>query len=67
MRAPPNCKSPGYCGAAFSIEHVPLPKRSPQAGSMRASALVSALLDRAIDGCMSGEFDAIVTAPVQKA
>ena len=24
------------------------------------------LLDRAIDGCMSGEFDAMVTAPVQK-
>ena len=27
---------------------------------------VVALLDRAIDGCMSGEFDAMVTAPVQK-
>jgi 4-hydroxythreonine-4-phosphate dehydrogenase len=27
---------------------------------------VIALLDRAIDGCVSGEFDAMVTAPVQK-
>ena len=27
---------------------------------------VLALLDRAIDGCRSGEFDAMVTAPVQK-
>jgi 4-hydroxythreonine-4-phosphate dehydrogenase len=27
---------------------------------------VLALLDRALDGCMSGEFDAMVTAPVQK-
>jgi 4-hydroxythreonine-4-phosphate dehydrogenase len=27
---------------------------------------VIALLDRAIDGCMRGEFDAMVTAPVQK-
>ena len=27
---------------------------------------VVALLDRAIDGCMAGEFDAMVTAPVQK-
>jgi 4-hydroxythreonine-4-phosphate dehydrogenase len=27
---------------------------------------VVALLDRAIDGCLAGEFDAMVTAPVQK-
>jgi len=27
---------------------------------------VLALLDRALDGCVSGEFDAMVTAPVQK-
>jgi 4-hydroxythreonine-4-phosphate dehydrogenase len=27
---------------------------------------VLAILDRAIDGCMAGEFDAMVTAPVQK-
>jgi 4-hydroxythreonine-4-phosphate dehydrogenase len=27
---------------------------------------VVALLDRALEGCMSGEFDAMVTAPVQK-
>ena len=27
---------------------------------------VAAMLDRAIDGCLAGEFDAMVTAPVQK-
>jgi 4-hydroxythreonine-4-phosphate dehydrogenase len=27
---------------------------------------VLALLDRAVDGCMAGEFDAVVTAPLQK-
>ena len=45
----------------------------PTATKVRAGHLdpangrhVVALLDRAIDGCRSGEFDAMVTAPVQK-
>ena len=49
------------------VEHVPL--RSPRvAGRLDPanSAYVLATLDRAIAGCMSGEFDAMVTAPVQK-
>ena len=33
---------------------------------LRNSRYVLALLDRAIDGCVRGEFDAMVTAPLQK-
>ena len=49
------------------VEHVPL--RSPaQAGRLDPAnaRYVLALLDRAIDGCLAGEFDAMVTAPVHK-
>ena len=52
---------------AVSLLAMPAPK------AVRAGVLdpangphVVALLDRAIDGCRSGEFDGIVTAPVQK-
>ena len=50
-----------------SIEHVAL-ERPAQPGKLdRANArYVLRVLDRAIDGCLSGEFDAMVTAPVQK-
>ena len=62
---------PGYPGRndapAFSVLHVPV------AAPVTAGRLdpangrhVVALLDRAIDGCLAGEFDAMVTAPVQK-
>jgi 4-hydroxythreonine-4-phosphate dehydrogenase len=56
-----------YTGAGFGIEHMPLQK-AVVAGQLDAgnARWVLSLLDRAIDGCMSGEFDAIVTAPVQK-
>lgn len=49
------------------IEHVPAP-RPVRAGVLDAgnSGYVLALLDRAIDGCRSGEYDAMVTAPVHK-
>lgn len=33
---------------------------------IRNGAAVIGMLDRAVDGCLSGEFDAMVTAPVQK-
>jgi 4-hydroxythreonine-4-phosphate dehydrogenase len=49
------------------IEHVPL--AAPRvAGKLdpRNSRYVLATLDRAIVGCRSGEYDAVVTAPVQK-
>jgi 4-hydroxythreonine-4-phosphate dehydrogenase len=49
------------------IEHVPL--AAPRvAGKLdpRNSRYVLAVLDRAIQGCLAGEYDAMVTAPVQK-
>ena len=68
-------------GVAFDLPEYPGPARAPAlsilpipaAAKVHAGQLdaangrhVVALLDRAIDGCVSGEFDAMVTAPVQK-
>jgi 4-hydroxythreonine-4-phosphate dehydrogenase len=52
---------------APQIEHVPL-ARARVAGKLDPanSRYVLALLDRAIQGCRSGEYQAMVTAPVQK-
>src|SRR6185295_19159969 len=49
------------------IEHVPL-SRPAVPGRLDAAKApyVLALLDRALRGCLEGEFDAMVTAPVQK-
>lgn len=49
------------------VEHVPLaaPCR-PGRLDARNARYVLRVLDRAIDGCLSGEFDAMVTAPVHK-
>jgi 4-hydroxythreonine-4-phosphate dehydrogenase len=49
------------------IEHVPLRARRI-AGKLDPanSAYVLGVLDRAIAGCLAGEYDAVVTAPVQK-
>ena len=62
---------PEYAGRASAPFLSILPLRA--AARVRAGHLdaangrhVVALLDRAIDGCRSGEFDAMVTAPVQK-
>ncbi|MEO6079320.1 MAG: 4-hydroxythreonine-4-phosphate dehydrogenase PdxA [Steroidobacteraceae bacterium] len=56
-----------YLGPHFSIGHQSL-QVPAVAGHLdaRNARWVLQLLDRAIDGCRSGEFDAIVTAPVQK-
>ncbi|MEP6607047.1 MAG: 4-hydroxythreonine-4-phosphate dehydrogenase PdxA [Burkholderiaceae bacterium] len=56
---------PGPAGA--QIEHVPL-RAAAIAGrrDSRNAHYVLATLDRAISGAMSGEYDAVVTAPVQK-
>lgn len=56
-----------YSGQHFSVEHVPL-SAPVVAGRLdaRNARWVLSLLERAVDGCMSGEFDAVVTAPVQK-
>ena len=49
------------------LEHVPLRRpRVPGKLDPANSRYVLEVLDRAIDGCLSGEFDAMVTAPVQK-
>ncbi|MGQ0544718.1 MAG: 4-hydroxythreonine-4-phosphate dehydrogenase PdxA [Betaproteobacteria bacterium] len=49
------------------IEHIPLAHAAVPGKLDPANArYVLALLDRAIDGCLRGEFDAMVTAPVQK-
>lgn len=52
----------------LDVLHVPL-SAAVQAGKLDAAnaAHVLALLDRATDGCLSGEFAAMVTAPVHKA
>ncbi len=51
----------------LDVLHVPL-KSACQAGRLDPSnaAYVLALIDRAMDGCLAGEFAAMVTAPVHK-
>ena len=58
---------PLHLGNGFQVEHRPL-ARSAVAGRLDTAngPWVLGLLDRAIDGCLNGDFDAIVTAPVQK-
>lgn len=53
--------------SALNIEHITAPIK-PVAGMLDVAnaRYVLALLDRAIAGCASHEFDAVVTAPVQK-
>lgn len=54
---------------AGTLKLLHLPIRQPvQAGVLdeRNAAYVIGMLDRACDGCLSGEFAAMVTAPVQK-
>jgi len=49
------------------VEHVALAHpASPGRLDKANAAYVLAVLDRAVRGCLSGEFDAMVTAPVQK-
>ena len=62
---------PDYAGRAtapgVSLLSVPAPARVTAGRLDPANARhVIALLDRAIEGCLAGEFDAMVTAPVQK-
>jgi 4-hydroxythreonine-4-phosphate dehydrogenase len=54
-------------GGAPRIEHVPLARpATPGKLDPGNARYVLAILDRAIRGCMQGEFAAMVTAPVQK-
>jgi 4-hydroxythreonine-4-phosphate dehydrogenase len=49
------------------VEHIPLRRpRVPGKLDPANSRYVLEVLDRAIDGCLAGDFDAMVTAPVQK-
>jgi len=63
---------PGSAAAArapgsLSVAHMPLAAPSvPGQLEPRNARYVLSLLDRAIDGALAGEFDAIVTAPVHK-
>jgi 4-hydroxythreonine-4-phosphate dehydrogenase len=59
-----NPKSPA---APLSVLHVPLarPAIAGQLDTANARSVL-AMLERAIDGCMHGEFNAMVTAPLQK-
>jgi len=52
---------------AVEVEHIPL-RRPSVPGKLDPvnSRYVLEVLDRAIDGCLRGEYDAMVTAPVQK-
>ena len=52
---------------SLQILHVPLDKPSiPGAPDSTNSRYVLKILERAVEGCCSGEFDAVVTAPVDK-
>ena len=58
-----NAPAPGV----LEVDHVPL-ARPARAGQLDAAngRYVLATLDRAVAGCLAGEFDAMVTAPVHK-
>jgi 4-hydroxythreonine-4-phosphate dehydrogenase len=56
-----------HAAGTLSVLHQPLPAACV-AGRLELgnARQVLALIDRAVDGCLSGEFAAMVTAPVQK-
>ncbi len=52
----------------LSLEPIPLARRcSPGSADPRNAAAVLQAIDRGAKGCLSGEFDALVTGPVNKA
>jgi 4-hydroxythreonine-4-phosphate dehydrogenase len=56
-----------HAAGSLSLLHQPLAAPSVPSRLDRANAAaVLALIDRAVDGCLAGEFCAMVTAPVQK-
>jgi 4-hydroxythreonine-4-phosphate dehydrogenase len=57
----------GLLAGCAHVEHVPLARAAVPGRLDKANArYVLAVLDRAAAGCLSGEYDAMVTAPVQK-
>jgi 4-hydroxythreonine-4-phosphate dehydrogenase len=58
---------PAHAAGTLKVLHIPVAAPVCVGQPDRANARhVLQLLDRAIDGCSAGEFDAIVTAPLQK-
>jgi 4-hydroxythreonine-4-phosphate dehydrogenase len=63
----PSQPANSHRAGTLKVAHIPT-QRPVVAGQpdSRNAAYVIAMLDRACDGCMNGEFAAMVTAPVQK-
>ena len=56
-----------HAPGSLTVLHAPLAVRSrPGQPDVRNARAVVGLLDRALEGCLAGEFGAMVTAPVQK-
>jgi 4-hydroxythreonine-4-phosphate dehydrogenase len=66
-RYDPSQPANSHRAGTLKVAHIPT-QRPVVAGQpdSRNAAYVIAMLDRACDGCMNGEFAAMVTAPVQK-
>jgi 4-hydroxythreonine-4-phosphate dehydrogenase len=66
-RYQPSTASMAHRAGIIKVLHIPTARTviagTPDAGN---AAYVMEMLDRACDGCMNGEFAAMVTAPVQK-
>lgn len=64
---PREASGAAHVPGALAVAHLPLATAStPGRPDPANSRYVLAMLDRAIDGTLTGEFDAIVTAPVHK-
>jgi 4-hydroxythreonine-4-phosphate dehydrogenase len=63
----PSMPAAPHVAGSLKVLHIPT-ARHVTAGELdpRNAGYVIAMLDRACDGCMNGEFAAMVTAPVQK-
>src|ERR1039457_4705184 len=56
-----------YAAGTLTVLHEPLATDCvPGRLELKNARSVLALIDRAVDGCLAGEFCAVVTAPVQK-
>jgi 4-hydroxythreonine-4-phosphate dehydrogenase len=56
-----------YASGSLSVLHMPLATECVAGRlELQNARSVLSLIDRAVDGCMAGEFAAVVTAPVQK-
>jgi 4-hydroxythreonine-4-phosphate dehydrogenase len=63
----PSAPAPGFTPGRLAVAHIPVAEAVvPGRLDVRNAAYVLRTLDRACDGCMNGEFAAMVTAPVQK-